>query len=91
MSETAKTAREWPGWDDAAIGAAVRKCALILTEGGDNRTLYAHAAALLLCQLAAEAGSDHTTIVENGVTSKGKPLGHFRVTVERSGTPFVTD
>jgi hypothetical protein len=53
--------------------------------------LYAHAAALMLCKIASEVNATETTITENGVTSKGQELGHFRITIERSDTPWESE
>ena len=88
LTDDEKAADNWLSWDDETVGKAVRACAIALVNDEPHSPLYAHAAALILCSMAHKVNATTSTMVENGVTISGKPIGNYRITIEHCDEPF---
>ncbi len=84
----------WLDFSNEQLGAAIRACAVMTAEGKKDisRLMFANGCALALVTLAHTVNSQESSIILNGVSKdSGEFMGHYRVTVEKSDSPFETD
>jgi len=84
MTEEEKAAATWFELDDATIGKMVKMGTLtILNSSKERERMWWYSAALLLCNLAADANADKFIQEITGLSHGDKPLGDWRITLER--------
>jgi len=77
-------------WDDAAIGKAVKKLAMMFPDkDGGRESLPATAAGVVLISRAIDAGADTFTLKLEGA-SDTKPLGDWLITIKQLAPPPAT-
>ena len=82
LTEAEKRTINFLDWDDATLGKAVKKAAMIIgdTEGRDALTVTA--AAVFLVAEAVRSGSTKTTIELKGAWQGDVALGDWVITLE---------
>jgi hypothetical protein len=84
LTDDEKKANTWLELDDATLGKVTKAVALKLKNYNiKNDPMAFMAAALLLCNLAAEANADDLKQTIEGLTIQGKDFGNWLVTVKR--------
>ena len=86
LTDEEKATESYLDWDDAAIGKAVKKLALAISDTKGDKSMSWHAASLCLVAMAhdSNAGSSEHTI--EGVTlNKGQDaIGDWKITTQRT-------
>ena len=87
LTQQEKEAISWLDLGDEALGKLCRSACLtmpkILEDTEDSKRIWAVNAAMLLCNVACDANSEHTTFEFSGLTHGNKSNGDWRVDVTR--------
>lgn len=70
-------------WDDAALGRACKKIALLFNDDDGKRAMKHTEAAVFLISEAVASNATETTIELEDATDP-EPLGNWRITLERT-------
>ena len=74
-------------WDDATLGKAVKKIAMLFPDkDGARETLPAVAAGVFLISRAVDAGADKLVLKLTGAHNE-KPLGDWEITLKQLSPP----
>lgn len=74
-------------WDDAALGKAVKKLAMIFPDNdGGRESLPSVAAGVFLISRAIDAGADRLVLKLDGATNP-EPLGDWEITIKQLAPP----
>jgi len=82
LTEEEKRQLTYLEWDDAALGKACKKIAIILSDENGKRSIKHMGAAVFLISEAVRANSYTTTIEIDGATNP-EPLGDWKITLQR--------
>lgn len=82
LTDEEKKTATYLEWDDAALGRACKKIALLFNDDNGKRAMKHTGAAVFLISEAVASNATTTTIELEGATDP-EPLGDWRVTLER--------
>jgi hypothetical protein len=87
LTEEEKKAATWAELDDVSLGKVVKAYIFEMkAHCNEEGKIFVLSAAMALCVAAAEANADKFTQTIEGLTTKGKSLGNWRVTIRRMST-----
>lgn len=81
ITENEKKAGTYLEWDDAALGKACKKIALILGDNRGERCMEVTAACAFLISRSIDAGSQETTIKLEGLHIGDRQLGEWHISM----------
>ena len=88
LTDEEKQAKTWAELDDASLGKVVKaEMFNIKTASKQMKRLLLFSAAMILCTAAADANADKLTQTIEGLTTKGKPIGDWKVTIKKLALP----
>ncbi len=87
LTEEEKAAPTYLDWDDASVGMAVRKLALLYGDEYGKESMFAQMAAQILVSFAHQVNATTTEVTLEGCTTKGVQTGDWKVTIERTNPP----
>jgi len=84
LTDEEKKMRTWVELDDESLGRVVKADMFKVKEASEERErLLLFSAAMILCAAAADTNADKLIQTIKGLTTKGQPLGNWKVTVRR--------
>lgn len=84
LTETEKKTKSWLDLDDESLGKLVKAMLFKIKDTCEQeKKIFTLSAAIALCVIAHETNADNMKLTIENITSKGKGIGDWKVTIKR--------